>query len=188
MELPNGFASHIESMMRSPLRNYIVPGLSSYLLGGEDKGCVRVFSSKRNQQSDISPHSHRFDFVCLVLRGTVRNIIWKPSFDVVHAAEHFAVSNIEYEGEAGHYKKKIVDRSYWEPRESAYQEGDFYGMSASQVHSIFFSKDALVLFFEGPAKTNKSIVLDPVVNDEVIPTSDVQPWMFRKQPLDDHFA
>lgn len=41
--LMNPAIKHLQKMSRSPLGNYIVPGLVSSLLGGDGKGTVRLF-------------------------------------------------------------------------------------------------------------------------------------------------
>jgi hypothetical protein len=53
-------------------------------------------------------------------------------------------------------------------------------MRYNEIHSIKFSKDAIVLFFEGPTVTDSSFVLEPVVEGEYIPTMTTEPWMFRR--------
>jgi hypothetical protein len=53
-------------------------------------------------------------------------------------------------------------------------------MTADQVHSIFFSRGAIVLFFEGSKESDTSIILEPFVNNEIVPTFKVEPWMFKK--------
>lgn len=53
-------------------------------------------------------------------------------------------------------------------------------MLASEVHSIHFSRGAQVLFFEGPTVADTSIILEPNVDGETIPTFRVEPWMFKR--------
>jgi hypothetical protein len=66
-------------MRHSRLGNYIVPGLTSHLVGGAEFGKVRVFSTERSARDFITPHSHRFDFTSLVLSGTVHNTLYIKS-------------------------------------------------------------------------------------------------------------
>lgn len=178
--------SNILAMTNRPLRNYIVPGLTSWMVGdGSSLGCVRLFESERDQQRDIAPHSHRFDFTCLVLRGQVVNKLWG------HDAfgDEFEMSRITYLGAPGAYKKEAVQRGRFSYAAHTYIAGDFYRMKSDEIHSIVFSRGALVLFFEGPPSTNESFMLDPVSDGEVIATSDTSPWMFKKaSQIDDHFA
>jgi hypothetical protein len=53
-------------------------------------------------------------------------------------------------------------------------------MTADEIHSIFFGRDTSVLFFEGPNVSDTSIILEPVVDGETIPTFKVEPWAFKR--------
>ena len=67
----------LKAMANSRLGNYAgIPGLSSSLLGGPKHGRVRLFDCSRAHEESIVPHSHRFDVLCLVLRGAVENHLW----------------------------------------------------------------------------------------------------------------
>lgn len=60
-----------------------------------------------------------------------------------------------------------------------YGEGKSYGMKAQEIHSIQFSKDALVLMKEGFPCTEVSSYLLPVVDEVVLPTFKTEDWMFK---------
>lgn len=164
----------INDMKRSPLRNYIVPGLTSSLLGGEDKGVVRMFEMSREQLSDITPHSHRFDFECLVLEGTVINRVWAPN----DKGDVYQRSQLKYKGEPGKYDLERADYDRYAYTAKVYGKGDWYGMHAEQMHSITFSVGAKVLFFEGPPVVASTYILEPFVDGVIVPTFEVKPWMF----------
>lgn len=172
----NPAIKHLQTMRRSPLANYIVPGLVSSLLGGEGMGTVRLFEATREQLSDIVPHSHRFAFACQVVRGVVTNRIWSKAGD----GDLFQQSTLAYGGEPGKYDACVGPVERWSYADTEYAAGDWYGMTADEVHSIKFSKDAVVLFFEGPQESDSTIILEPVVNKKRIPTFKVEPWMFEK--------
>jgi hypothetical protein len=53
-------------------------------------------------------------------------------------------------------------------------------MKDNGIHSISFSRDAVVLFIESASTKNKSSILEPVVNGKVIPTFEVKEWMFKE--------
>lgn len=174
--LDEKFIEHIKGLMHSPVHNYIVPGLSSWMIGEPHKsGKLRLFTCSRNHIESISPHSHRYDFQCLVLKGNIKNSIWSinPCGDLYDEIE------IEYCGKIGQYKEKTIGRNHYNFIEYSYSAGDIYGMSNDEIHSIRFSKDSMVLFFEGESYNETSILLDPVVNGQRIPVSKVQPWMFK---------
>ncbi len=166
-------------MAHSPLMNYAVPGLTSSLIGAPSKeGAVRMFQSDRDQIEVITPHSHRFDFTCIVLSGRVRNLIWKQVSE--GNGDEYQQSHLVYRDKPGSYKKTPGSVDFWSYGERTYTAGDSYSMKADQVHSIYFSRGAQVLFFEGPAVSDTSIVLEPHVNGETIQTLEVKPWMFKK--------
>ncbi len=80
----------IKNMMHSPIHNYIVPGLTSWLIGNPSEfGKVRVFTCERNHKEAIVPHSHRYDFQCYVANGNVTNHIW---YDDPKNGDEFIVS------------------------------------------------------------------------------------------------
>ena len=169
----------INCMVNSKVTNYVWPGMESSLLGGEGFGTVRLFENTREQHTDITPHSHRYNFVCIVLRGQVTNKIWRERLDAV--GDEYSQQDLVYNGEIGSHSRStrsIV--SNWGYTSSVYDAGDTYSMDYEQIHSIKFSRNALVLFLEGPSVTNTSQILQPVINDEVVPTFKVEPWMFKK--------
>ena len=170
----------IREMRHSPSHNYVIPGLTSWLIGTPNKehGCVRLFTMDRNHVEPIIPHSHRFDFVCRVLRGHVINRIWKE--DNIPQNDPYMISDVTYEGVLGKHQKTEMRVARFGYSDSKYYEGEEYGMKAKDIHSIYFSKGAEVLFFEGPPVKQTSIVLEPMSQGEVVPLFTTEPWMFKK--------
>jgi hypothetical protein len=167
----------LEAMKHSPLHNYAgVPGLTSWMIGTGAKGNVRLMECSREHHEAIIPHSHRFSFVCQVLAGTVMNVLWEPNDE----GDEYAVTEMLYDGAPGSYTRASVERGLYRARKDVYTEGDTYSMEADQVHSIFFSRGAKVLFLEGEQTTTCSVILEPVVNGVIVPTFDVKEWMFLK--------
>ena len=165
-------------MRHSPLHNYIVPGLTSWMLiSNGDLGKVRMFECSREQHEFITPHSHRFDFTACVLRGCVYNTLWVP---VDSGGDEYVVTNNTYLGQPGQYdvESRVVARFLSDT--ICHDEGEWYGMKHNEIHSIRFSKDAIVLFIEGRAVTNTTQVLEPWVRQKRIPTMKVEDWMFEK--------
>ena len=166
------------SMRHSPIKNYIVPGLISWLImdqGGAGK--VRMFENTREQHAFITPHSHRFNFSACVVRGWVENTSW---FRGDTGDDMYRCTGMKYDGEPGKY---VIDNHYHAPFISdpiTHEEGAWYAMKHSEIHSIKFSKGAMVLFFEGPAVTDTSYTLEPVVDHEYLPTMKTEPWMFKR--------
>ena len=168
----------LQNMQNSIVQNYVIAGLRSSLVGGGNFGRVRLFEASRFQQDSISPHSHRFDFACMVLRGTVINRIWHECNE--QQGDFFEESVLVYQGEIGHHSKRVYGRNFYGHTLHLYSEGQCYSMSHNQIHSIEFSRDAIVLFFEGPQLSSQSVVLEPVVDGKVIPTYERRDYMFRK--------
>lgn len=155
------------------LHNYIIAGLTSTRLKG-----VRLFEQGRTQVNKIAPHSHRYDFSCIVLKGDVVNHIWTPSTD--KEDDLFMVSFVDYKGEPGKYHKEPrLEPERFSRSTTLYSKGAVYSMQAAQIHSIDFSKGAVVLFFEGAVRDSMSVMLEPY--DEKtgrIPLGITEGWMF----------
>jgi len=165
----------ISSMKSDGVFNYAIAGVDSYLL---NNGRVRLFECSRDHQDQITPHSHRFDFACLVLEGHVVNITWHEVDD--NNGDFFEESVLTYNGTIGEHKVQKSGRSFYYPTRVKYTKGDTYSMDSDQIHSIQFSRGAKVLFFEGPAFKDTSLIIEPVVNGEKIPTYVKRDYMFIK--------
>jgi len=177
--LANNSVQLLRNLAHSPLRNYAIPGLTSHMVGTPTAdGTIRLFESTREHQEPIAPHSHRFNFECLVLRGQVRNRIWRP----VRGGEGdpFSMTKQTYLGKPGEYERADWGVGHWAYADHCYEAGQIYSMEAKQVHSIFFSRGALVLFFEGPQIIDHSVYLEPYAYGERVPTMRVEPWMFQR--------
>lgn len=168
---------HIRSMMHSPVYNYIVPGLTSWLIGNpSDKGKVRLFVCERNHKEFIAPHSHRYDFHCMVLKGQVKNYIYQE-----HAqGEDMVCSTLVYDGEIGRFKTISEEIRRYQTWEGNYTSGQDYEMRHDQIHSIYFAKDTWVLFLEGAEKCDTSVMLEPYVQNKRVPTGQTMDWMFER--------
>lgn len=168
----------LNDMVHSPVRHYATAGLTSWLVGG-DRGKVRLFRSDRSTRHWITPHSHRFNFTCLVLRGSVENIVFRKGFE----GDAYCVSTLRpkaggmggYELERGSGWTKMVETS------QKFATGETYSMRAEEIHSIRFSSDAEVLFFEGPEVLTSSQLLEPWSDGKVVPTFECAPWMFERE-------
>ncbi len=141
-------ASILHTMQYSPVRNYATPGLTSWLVGGANKGKVRLFHSTVNTQEWITPHSHRFDFTCLVLAGNVTNILFAQSNSFASSVDCYAEGTLSSPvGGLGayHFSPGETGECYYSYSKT-YHPGDTYTMRFSEIHSIRFSRGAEVLF------------------------------------------
>lgn len=163
------------------LNNYILPGLRSDLLEGAK---VRIFRNTCPTMQIITPHSHRFDFVCYVLRGHVFNRKWEQLNDEPNPAENVHrmwASRLEYQGKPGSYVVVPDDYPTWyQSTVTRYQAGSWYGMEAHEIHDIDFSHNAEVLFLEMPSRTTRTVILEQCVDGMRIPTFEVKDWMFKE--------
>lgn len=165
------------SMAHSPIKNYGIPGLTSWLIGNpSERGCVRLFECFRNHQENITPHSHRFDLHCVVLSGDVTNRLWYKS---LHGDE-FNCSKLKYFGEIGDYEKTSIGVRRYSSADYKYCGGECYSMTSDEIHSIYFTRGTRVLFFEGPKKSDDSIIIEPFFDNEIIKTFEFKPWMFKR--------
>lgn len=172
----------LERMMHSPVRNYALPGLTSWLIGQPGPaGTMRVFTADREHQECITPHSHRFDFQCWVLKGSVRNRIWRKTYDYDKDGDDFQVTKLVYRGDFGAFEKHEGSVHRWLYTDYTHEAGQCYRMKAAEVHSIYFSRGAMVMFFEGPTVSDSSVIIEPYTNHKAIPTFKVEPWMFERE-------
>lgn len=167
---------NILDMRTSIVKNYGLPGVDSSLLGN---GIVRLFESHREQQEAITPHSHKFNFSCLVLSGRVVNRIWSEDKN----GDCFSVSELIYQGEIGKYESKLIGQNRYSHNDSTYNVGDWYSMKADEIHSIYFSRGCKVLFLEGEVLTLKTKILQPCVDGEVLSIFEVKDWMFKRESI-----
>lgn len=172
----------VQRMAHNPIRNYVTPGLTSALVGGAEFGKVRLFSCDRDTRDWVTPHSHRFDFTCLVLDGTVLNMLY-TSCARSDTSNRFAVGTLKApEGGLGDYAYEPGTTYEWfEERRELYRVGDTYSMTSDQIHSIEFNRQARVLFFEGPEVTRESKVLEPWSDGARVPTFETRSWMFERE-------
>jgi hypothetical protein len=171
----------VQPMKHNRLSNYIAPGLTSHLVGGAEFGKVRLFTAERTTLEFITPHSHRFDFTCLVLAGSVHNTLFKRGSD---SCETWCLSTINQvcgtSGLLSYVHERDTEPSFWYASVDHWQTGDTYGMKHDQIHSIKFERGSQVLFFEGPQLQTTSHMLEPWENGKPIPTFRTEPWMFER--------
>lgn len=176
---------HLLDMGYDSLHNYIVPGLVSTLIGEDPHASakIRLFRNTRVQDEFITPHSHRFDLACMVLQGSVENTIFTAVPYAGHTSEMYSdeyqVSKLVYDGYPGKYKKEDDHFARFARNPKTYRPGQWYFLKDYDIHSIKFSKDAIVLIFEGDSKTDETVILEPRVNGETIRTFKVEDWMFK---------
>lgn len=173
----------LKPMMHSLVRNYATPGLTSSLIGGGGHGKVRLFQSDRDTREWVTPHSHRFDFTCLVLRGSVENILFtRASYRLAAGSNLYVTATIRPRngGMGGYEVAHGENPESWVEEPTTYRAGDTYSMTSRQIHSIRFSRDAIVLFLEGPEVIDTSLILEPFSDDALVPTFATAPWMFQR--------
>ena len=120
--------STLDAMKHSSIRNYIIPGLTSWLISTPTKehGCVRLFENARQLFHTIEPHSHRFDFSCQVLEGSVVNRVWRSAITSENGiADEFMVTFLQYEGATGNYSKTLGGVNRWVSTETEYKAGEW---------------------------------------------------------------
>jgi hypothetical protein len=161
------------SMKGETVHNYVIAGLNSTVL---TKGLVRLFENTRMHEDAITPHSHRFDFTCIVLEGEVTNITWRRCRE--EDGDLFQISELTYKGYIGSHTLTKLGLGHFNPFKRVYRVGDTYRMSSDEIHSIRFGRGTKVLFFEEPYKTDKSVIIEPIVDGVHIPTYEVKEYMF----------
>lgn len=177
----------LEPMRHNALRNYIIPGVTSHLIGGDKFGKVRLFEAGRSARDFVTPHSHRFDFTCLVLTGDVRNTLYCESGCASATSEQWCISTINQvcgaNGIEDYAHVRETSPTNWFQITNAYKAGDTYSMRYDEIHSIQFDRGTQVLFFEGPPKVTSSRMLEPWIDGKVVPTFTTESWMFQRDGL-----
>lgn len=172
----------LKDMKSDTLVDYAVPGLESSLL---KNGLFRLFESDRDIEELIQPHSHRFDFMCIVLSGTVENTWYLEApynpriVDSVNQWSRRELKRCNKDGFDGYQLSKEYEIKGYRTRKVTYSTGQVYGMTYNQIHSIKFSRGAKVLFIEGPQVSDTSFVLQPVSNGVEIPNFYTAKWIFQ---------
>lgn len=175
------------STAHSPIENYVVPGLTSYLIGlpAKDGSLVRLFHSAIEQEMFITPHSHRYDSHHTVLKGEVKNIIYTPPYNSEYFDEEldeYYLSELIADEGLGEYVIKEVGPRKYRKIYSEYSAGESYAFSSTQIHSIKFGKNTYVLVVQGFTITDTSAILEPYIAGERVPTFTVEDWMFKGKP------
>ena len=155
----NNLLKLVNTIQSDSIDNYIVDGLNSSLL---ENGVVRMFTTTHHQIDGIAPHSHRYDFACVVLQGKVTNHLWYAAQD----GDDMQVMSLKYLGAPGKYSTTDLAVQKFARSSTVYEAGEIYMMERDQIHNIEFTKGTQVLFFEGPQKTETSLALQPIVKDK----------------------
>jgi hypothetical protein len=92
--------------------------------------------------------------------------------------DDFMLSKIEYEGQIGDYDKTELGPDKYAFNQLSATEGQSYHMKHDEIHSMEFTPGAAVLIIEGPTMFPVSHIIEPIVDDRVIPTLKTEPWMF----------
>jgi hypothetical protein len=142
---------------------------------------VRLFTASRSARDFVTPHSHRFDFTCLVLSGRVLNTIYRPGSET---GEEWCTSTIGQvcgaDGIMNFVHKRSDVPTLWCQETQEYAPGATYAMKYDEIHSIQFHRGTQVLFFEGPAQIDHSVMLEPWCGGKVVPTFKTEDWMFER--------
>jgi len=194
------FSQALDGLKANPLQHYAgLPGLTSWLISN---GVVRMFDSERDTEEFIVPHSHRYDFTCLVVEGRVTNILYTeiggetpapkersnkemyvgkttPAGESV-CLNKYAVGVLHGSAQIAHGYFRGTEPRGFEGTAYTYTAGDVYHMKHSEIHAIKFAAGTRVLFLEGPQVVDKVVVLEPWANGAVVPTFKVEPWMYSR--------
>src|SRR6266478_3662074 len=150
----NNLLALLPDMIHNRLGNYIIPGVTSALVGGDGHGLVRMFSLDREARDWVTPHSHRFNFTALVLAGRVHNTLFTAGRQYARTADLWCLSTIDQVCGANGIREythvRETDGNYWCQDTTTYEIGDLYSMAPQEIHSIRFERGTSVLMFEGP--------------------------------------
>lgn len=168
-----------EAFNSSTIKNYVVPGLESVLLGESDGFKVRMFHMTEHQMMHVTPHSHRFNLLSYVLEGEVEHITYHETTRYDDLQKLFKLAVLEQEGQLGEYKTNIHSNGSFRCYSAKYVAGGSYFLNAEDYHSVVFAKGTKVLFIEGPQVATPKILV-PLVKGTVCSTLFTADWMFQK--------
>ena len=174
------FAEFIMNSVRyNPIDNYILPGLTSYVLGrlgvdGPDHEApmVRAFVSSRNTPEFVAPHSHVRDLFCHVIAGSVINTNYHEERTARGESWDTYVQTGDF---VSGYKHGFAGKRTFVSVSTVYEAGASYYLLADVIHSIRFSRGAVVLIMEGKKKRQSVTVLQP----PGVQNFEAADWMFK---------
>ena len=173
-----------DKLKHSPIYNYILPGLTSWVLkpAGDGHGMVRMFESSRETQEFITPHSHRYGLHCEVLAGWVENTVWRDSelLGASNSSDEWMLCSLKYANSPGKYIQIPGPIRRYAKETRQYVAGSSYDLNHTQIHSIRFSRGAVVVITETAQQIDTTQVLLPVAYGKAVPTFKVEPWMYKR--------
>ncbi len=154
----------LDGMSHSQVNNYIVPDVSSKLLGSDDgeHGRFRIFDSRRDQDMLVTPHNHRFNLWSMVIQGQVENTVYTPDRD---NGDLYMQTSMRYNGEIGKYVRGSFQEKRYVKKINSYTAGSSYYMRFQDIHTIKFHKDTVLLIVEGKPIREINEILEPVTQD-----------------------
>lgn len=168
----NSILDFIADTAHNRVSNYVVPGLDSVLL---ENSKTRLFEATRTQQAFVTPHTHRYNLFSVVLQGWATNTIYEPAT----CGERFAKSSIG--AEEFEYEPDTIGKiGFYNPETKTHRQGESFYLTYNQIHTIEFSKDALVLIVESPEIKTPQFILQPVNHKgDILDIFTVKDWMFK---------
>lgn len=165
--------------MGKRLENYILPGMVSTMLATPARGgIVRLFEMTREQEYEVTPHDHRYNFQCCVLAGTVENRRYRTQS--TEYDQYAGYVSLPYDPATHSLDESCPTYMHGQFTDEHFSEGDWYAMSKDEFHSIRFSKGAKVLFIEGPEQKKQSSCLVPYINGRICNTFIWRDWMMAE--------
>lgn len=172
-----------DKLKHSPIQNYILPGLTSWVLkpAGDGHGMIRMFESSRETQEFVTPHTHRYGLHCEVLAGWVENTTWKNSelVGASNSSDEWMLYSLKYGGSPGEYTQTSGPIRRYAKETRRYAAGSSYDLNHSQIHSVRFSRGAVVVITETAQQTDTTHILLPVAYGKMVPTFKVESWMYK---------
>lgn len=162
----------------SPVFNYILPGLTSWMIASSDELTVRLFTMHRNTEGFVHPHSHRFGFSAMVLAGHVYNTLYTQHDQHSEARLYDQHKITPRDGGLGEYRFEQSEAVRLRSETTLFAVGETYCMEPQHIHSITFSNGAAVLMYEQRTSEicDSLIFTPPTVRPEAL----TQPWMFKR--------
>jgi hypothetical protein len=160
----------------SVIHNYAIAGMDSYIIG-DPADRTRLLHMTRHQLDYVTPHSHKTDLTCTVLNGMVINTIFTKG----KGGDYFIKTPLIYQGEAGKYvKQKSQAKKMYVLDIKGYHSRQQYSMPYYDIHSIWFTKGAMLLLKSGDVVTDATFILEPYSNFRHVQNFHVHKGLFKK--------
>ena len=94
-------------------------------------------------------------------------------------SDEWMLCSLNYGGSPGEYTQTPGPIGRYAKDIRRYVSGSSYDLSHTQIHSVRFSRGAVVVITETAQRTDTTHILLPVAYGKAVPTFKVESWMYK---------